>query len=129
MKINMKNKDQIKAALNDSQGRRKSFVLDYDDLVTITERAEDKISEIGIPVNHRARAEVTFRMAGPSAKSYKYTATVTVVTLTRGSQEWFLTNITTSDVYPATREVCDLKLTEPQKLMAVEKFKKELAWA
>tara|TARA_R110000787_G_scaffold3825_5_gene14689 strand:+ start:448 stop:846 length:399 start_codon:yes stop_codon:yes gene_type:complete len=106
MKINLKNGSQIDAALHAINGRSESFCYTTaDEIRALAIRADKTLADRGACKKHASGSILNACPAGPSAKSYKYRANATRVTLTRSAGGWYLTGVSMGTVYPRTREL------------------------
>ncbi|KQT12899.1 hypothetical protein ASG57_08070 [Bradyrhizobium sp. Leaf396] len=95
---------RLRAALNGANGKAQKHTAVVADILALSNRAERSLIAAGIPGRARAGAEVVWHAAGPMAKAYGYKMTRTYLTLTRGTRDWFLTEVKRVGVYPQQSE-------------------------
>ncbi len=97
---------EINVALDRVNGTATAFTIhSYADVHSVARRAEELLEARGVTMKNRIGTTVVYCPAGASAKSYKYTAITTVITLRRVADGWRLTDITRGSVYPKSPEV------------------------
>jgi len=112
MKINLKNKAKIEAALRAVNGNADAQTIScVAQLEEITERAERELIGRGVSKKERAGCGVEYVPRGPSS-GYKYSYVTTRVILTRGGKDWFLTECSRFEGWPGQREVFKLRVTD-----------------
>ena len=112
MKINLKNKAKIEAALKAVNGKADAQTIScVEQLEEITERAERELIGRGVSKKERAGCGVEYVPPGPS-NAYKYSYVTTRVILTRGGKDWFLTECSRLEGWPGQREVFRLRVTD-----------------
>jgi len=115
-KIASINSEKITDALRAVNGRASKYVIDdFAYVNAIAEDAEKDLAKATIPKADRSGARVSYAPGGPRAKSYGYSAKSTKVTIERGSRDWFLVAITSSDVYPGQNERTTISVTNKQR--------------
>jgi hypothetical protein len=114
MKINIKNRDKIQAALDSVNGRAVSHVMSASDVSDIAARADRKLSESGIPIKSRRGVRAQHVPAGPG-KSYarkgRHVVTNNVV-LERGASGWFLVSCERVEIWADASEKNRIILTD-----------------
>ena len=112
MKINLKSKNKILAALKAVNGKAEAqAICTVEQLCDIAERAERELKGRGISKEERKGCGVEHVPAGPSS-SYKYSYTTTQIILTRGGKDWFLTECSSFEGWPGQRETFSLRVTD-----------------
>jgi len=101
-------------AVADGNGRASRFVYSPEEVVDLARRAERRLERSGLPQSERVGFEATFEHEGPSAKSYKFTATGRSVTLRRAVKGWVLVSIDEIKAYPAQAERVSYRATPKQ---------------
>ena len=113
IKITKANQDRIEAELRAVNGRATSFtVRELHELGLVEQRAEDRLT--ALPKKDWVGVQAIYEPAGPSAKSYKYAALSTRVTIERRKSGWFLTDVKKAEVRPQEREMLALNITQAQ---------------
>ena len=112
MKINLRNKAKIEAALKAVNGKADAQTIScVEQLEEITERAERELIGRGVSKKERAGCGVEYVPRGPSS-GYKYSEVTTRVILTRGGKDWFLVECSRFEGWPGQREVFKLRVTD-----------------
>lgn len=78
-------------------------------------RAETSLIASGLPARDRSGSEVAWRGGGPSANAYTYKMLRTRITLTRGTESWFLTGLERVGVYPHQSELYRITISPAQR--------------
>ena len=113
IKITDTNATKIQDALEAVNGKAAAWtIMLFRDVERVAEKVEKKLASL--PKADRVGAVATFRPAGPTAKSYKYAARSTTITMERRATGWFLTDVIASDVYPKMAEALDVAITQEQ---------------
>jgi len=124
MKIEVckENMDKIIAALKGVNGEAKAHTyIAYDSIERMAERAESKL--LGLVNKRDAKGAVyVSRSGGKLPKSYNNSRLVTKVELTRGSSNWFITNVACTKAWNDEGKEY-LYLTPYQGEQAVKKFR------
>lgn len=107
----------IDAELNDVNGRAIAFTV-YAPMMVVeaARRAERYLADHGVPVSDRGGAKVSYRPAGPTAKSYQYGAVSTQIRLRRRSGTapvWYLDGVERVTVYPRNPERLAVEISDP----------------
>ncbi|MBB5046856.1 hypothetical protein HNR60_001605 [Rhodopseudomonas rhenobacensis] len=104
IRIDNDNTAALQAALDAVNGKASAFTLRYaSTLVHIAARATARLDRLAVPTAERAGTVVSYRTAGPSAKSYNggRSAIGTAVELTAGAGgQWYVTSVQRAEVYP-----------------------------
>ena len=112
MKINLKNRAKVEAALKAANGRASAQALTRAEHINaIAERAERVLTARGVSKKERAGCGVEYVPPGPS-NAYKYSYVTTRVILIRGGKDWFLTECSRFEGWPGQREVFKLRVTD-----------------
>ncbi len=116
IKITAKNFDKIEEALKAVNGRATSHAITTAHLIDcISEEAEKRLEDAGVPKAARAGCRLTHVPEGPWAKAYKYAARTTRVVLERRATGWFLVHIEQDEVYPREKQLFELCVTDEQR--------------
>jgi len=67
----------------------------------VAKMAEDQLAASGVPLAARAGCEIIATSGEVVANRYKNKRIATRVTLQRGSGAWYLTSVSTTEIYPA----------------------------
>ena len=122
VKIDSKNTDKIRAALDAVQGNANARILFAGFILDLAERGEDKLGDLNIPKKYREGASVTYYEGGlPNA--YKYKANTTLVRIERGKSAWYLVACNRVSVYPREKGRHDLTLTEKQLVIIMSGYR------
>lgn len=113
------NADAIVEALAKVNGRSSSFCVTRWSEVLETAKAAEK-ALAAIPAKARVGTIVSFRMAGPWANRYKYSANATCIRLERTSGGWYLADVMMSTVHPKEPALFKISIT-PQGRDAIVK--------
>lgn len=116
MRINLteQNEEKIEAKIAERMGRARSFVHTFHDASAACAEAEHRLGMISLPKNARRGCVLVHKLAGPSAKSYRYSAVASQLRFIRGPKSWFLVAIERSKFYPREPERVSLTLTDVQ---------------
>lgn len=115
IKVTDANEMRLKAALNGANGKAQKYTASPVDILALANRAERSLVAAGIPGHARAGAEVIWHAAGPVAKAYGYKMTRTYVALTRGTRDWFLTEVKRVGLYPQQSERYRISISTVQR--------------
>lgn len=108
----MKLASPVNAALAAVNGRATAFrVTAWGDVLALADRAEEALTKRGVPLVLLRGARLSYRCAGPAAGAYKYSTKASVLTLERGSAEWYLTSVSVDTVWPKTPESFRLQVS------------------
>jgi hypothetical protein len=121
-KIDVNNRKKICEALSFLHGKNKVNLLTFDDIILLTELAENKLDEMGISAKNRPGAEFYFQPSGPTSKSYKFSQPATSILIIRKSKNWFVAELKRIKIYPLSKKLSHLILTPTQKNLAVDNF-------
>lgn len=116
--INETNKDKIKAAIQEVEGKASARTIDYDDLVRATQRIEKKL---GIPKKYMEgiRYDVDLHAQNfPKAYKYKAESTQFVIEYLKG--KWRLVSIERAYTRTAGHDYKCLKMPEETKRAIIE---------
>ena len=91
----------VEAALKAANGKAAAqAITTFNEVLDVADEAERTLRGRGATLANIVGAEVAFTPAGPSAKSYKYAARSTRITLRRVADGWRLAKVEAVDVYP-----------------------------
>lgn len=123
IKITPDNKAKIDAALNESNGGAVTHTFTtYAEIERLSKNAEDRLSSLLPTKKSWSGAEWMKTSGGSVPNAYKYPRNVTSVKITRCASGWFLTGVSSRQMYgdaPSGR----LFLTVEQYALAVEKLR------
>ena len=88
-------------------------------------RAEMELQDLKLPKNKRIGAGFVFESGRKMPSSYKYRRIITRARLVRGAREWFVTEISTVEVWPSVGGGSLLILTQSQADCAIAEFKQK----
>jgi len=123
MKLKITALDAISTALAASSGRATSHTAKVGDIVAAATNAEAQLVSLGLSKTNRIGAVANYQSGGSVANSYKYSRTVSRVTLARSASGWFVTAICTADVYPSAKGGVYLTLSPEQDAAIVAKLR------
>jgi len=117
VKINVidKNLQKIQNALDHANGEAQKHTALPGDIFALANRAEESLIISGLPARNRLGSEVAWHASGASANAYGYRMLRTRVTLTRGSESWFLTTLERIGVYPRQSELYRITISSAQR--------------
>jgi hypothetical protein len=90
MKIKITDSKILKL-VDDTNGRKTAHTFDSDDVRSVGEWAESKLDSMELPKKHRTGVTLRIESSESVAGRYKYSRSGNVITLVRGSKDWFLT--------------------------------------
>jgi len=94
MKININDTSKIEAALEAVNGQSTAHTYTQARQLELEARhAEGLLQELGIPKGSRKGAVYVATSGGSVPNAYRYARQATSITLTRGTNEWFLTGV------------------------------------
>jgi hypothetical protein len=115
--------ETVKAELQSVNGRAKAFTIQtFEAVQAIAARAEEMLEERLVPPSYRAGCILTYRPAGPWASAYDHRARSTQITLKRGRDAWFLTNVERVLLRPGDNERERLAITGAARDAAVRRL-------
>jgi len=116
---------KIEEALQRVNGQATSHTYNSaSDILAIAKEAEERLDQLGLPKKDRAGAVAKKASGGKMPKSYKFRRAATMVEMTRGSRDWYLTYVLRTKIFPDNR--CghlSMMLTQEQDKIAVESFR------
>ena len=113
IKLNIQNNSAINAELLKINGRAESFTISCaKQILEAIKKAEEKLAVL--PKSQWQGIVFSYVPAGPTARSYKFNATSTVVRVERGASDWFLVAIGKVAVSPKERERLSIEITPDQ---------------
>jgi len=120
IKVEYKNSAAIETALRAVNGKRDShtFYLSHQ-IDRIAAEAEEKIAALSIAKKYRAGATYVAQSGEELPSAYKYAAATTTVTIARTSGGWYITDIKASTLYPRSKPVRSLHITQEQDAIAI----------
>jgi hypothetical protein len=124
IKISIENKDKIEQALKAINGNATEHTLTtFEEIVNVVSVTHHKIKALYIPYSKTSGISFVYGSGIPVANTYKYPRKTTVVTIQRGKAEWFLTNISETQLYPNQSGKRILKITPKHEKEAFKMFK------
>jgi len=84
--------EKVQAFLDEGQGRATARTLSPHDIETLAAYGEKRLEELGLAKSYRAGATAHYHPPRV-ANSYNYAAEGTYAVVTRGSSEWYLTDV------------------------------------
>jgi len=126
MKINISDKDAVRAALAAVNGKaeRHAYTLPSE-IAAVADDAERQLARLDVPKAARKGARYVSQSSGNLPKAYKYTAIGTVVTLERGASGWFLVDVAACDIWPGKAPFQRLTLTQDQDAIAIAAVRRQ----
>lgn len=99
IRIHEDNAEKIIAALkaaNVRDGVHK--YTEWQEIDYLAQQAENRLNSVSLPIKARSGATFTSTSGEKVANSYKYMRAATQVTITRGSKDWFLTDVQSTSI-------------------------------
>jgi len=125
MKINLSNTDRIEDALLKANGAAREYTFTTaEELRALAAEAERKLGALLTRYDLHRGARYCATSGAPVAKSYRKDRIATRVTLERGTEDWFLVDVTRVQLYPDQGGGRLLTLTPEQDQNAVERLRK-----
>jgi hypothetical protein len=123
IKINDTNREAITAALLAANGKATAHTFtSASEVVAAKNNAEAQLTALELNKGERAGV-VAYAVSGGSLQNaYKYSRTITRVTLLRGSSDWFLTDAKSYDSWQKKAGEVRVTLTCAQAASVVAKF-------
>ena len=113
VQIKPENGPEIKARLDDVNGRATSFTVStFAAVAEIAQLAEERIKVL--TVSSRPGVRATYTPAGPWARAYRYASASTRLCLERRRSGWVLTDVQRTEVYARTPKKLLLSVTPKQ---------------
>lgn len=123
IKISVQNAAAIEAALAGVNGRAAAHTfVAAEQVIRCAERAEAMLAALGLPAGARSGATSASVSGDALSRAYKYTRTITSITLTRGGTAWFLTDAAATVTWSREGSTTDVCLTESQAAHVTSKF-------
>ena len=130
MRIKITDTAAIDAALAAANGRAHTHTYtSAAQLAALADRAEARLSDLGVAKAKRKGARVTARSGDRLPNAYKYRVTRTSVTLERGASDWFVTRVETREHFVSEGSGMALVLTADQDAAAVAVFRAQYSTA
>lgn len=98
--LKVEQKDEIKGALEEVNGRASRWTADYADIVAMVKAADAQLDNAGLPASYRAGATAECFTSAPSAGSYSYAVKGNRILLRRFGKEWRVVGIESEYLYP-----------------------------
>lgn len=115
IKVADDNLTEIWDVLDETNGNAKKHVALPGDVFAVATKAEESLSSRGLTARERVGAQVVWHGAGASALAYRYKMVRTRITLTRGTKDWFLTDVKRVGVYPKQGEHYRISISPAQR--------------
>lgn len=110
--INVGDTLAVQVTLDSVNKRAKTFTIHSASEVSLLAQAAERLLEArGVTLANRVGTVLRSRPAGPTARSYDNSAISTLVTLKRGSRDWFLMDAERVTIHPKTKELFDLEVS------------------
>jgi hypothetical protein len=120
IKIEYKNYEVIVSALRAINGKKDSHTYTYGHQIEKSANdAELRLEALSIPKKSRIGAEYVTQSGEELPSAYKYGASTTTVTMVRKSGGWYITDIKSSTLYPRSKPVRSLRITQEQDAIAI----------
>jgi hypothetical protein len=119
IKVTDENLTKIWDALDRANGEARKNAALPGDIFALANRAEASLIASGLPTRGRSGCEVVWHAGGPSANAYSYKMLRTRITLTRGTESWFLTGLERIGVYPRQSELYRITISPAQRQRSV----------
>ena len=116
---------KLSHALALANGKCSAHVARLSDFSEATLQAEMELADLKLPKNKRIGAEFVFDSGRKLPSSYKYSRTITRARLVRGARGWFVTEISTVEVWPSVGGGSLLILTQSQADCVIAEFKEK----
>lgn len=113
----------IKNALAEVNGKATEHVATPQEIIDAAKDAEKQLEGFGISKRNRIGAEFVFMSGGSVSKSYKYQRTVNVITATRGGNDWFVTGIRKTTIWPQQSGSLKVGLNAEQERIALNQIR------
>jgi len=116
----IKNTAAITAALAKINGKADAHTYTWSGSVTrLAREAEAELEAAKLPKKHRAGASYVSESGSKLPAAYKREAITTVVTLHRGSADWYLVDVRRAGLWPGRTPSSSLVLTDKQDALAI----------
>ncbi len=113
IKITEQNLDAIQQALDAVNGRSLAHTYGAQDVLRLAQCAEAQLAKLKIATRARSGARLNATSGDKLPNSYKGRVNRTVVTLTRGARDWFLTGACMIGAWPDASRPRVLTITRP----------------
>jgi hypothetical protein len=104
IKINETNRQKIEDVLDRMQKGASARTQSFDSIETFAAEAEAHLDQFDVLKKLRPRISVTIADMVQAA-SYKYSYESTQITITRGSTDWFLTDVSRINGWPGNKDI------------------------
>ena len=115
IKVADNNLTKLWDALDQANGNAKKHVALPGDVFALATRAEQSLSNSGLPVRERVGTKVVWHGAGASVLAYRYKMARTCITLTRGAKDWFMTDVKRVGLHPKLGEHYRISISTAQR--------------
>ena len=124
IKISLENKIAIEKELRSINGNADCHTITtFEQVVNAVSEATHKMKALYIPYSKSSGVSFIYGSGNSVANTYKYPRKTTEITIQRGKSDWFLTNISSVELYPNQSGRRDLKITPEHEKKALEMFK------
>ncbi len=117
--------NKLSHALASANGKCTAHTARLSDFSEATLQAEMELADLKLPKKRRIGAEFIFESGSKLPSSYKYRRTITRARLVRGARNWFVSEISTVEVWPSVGGGSLLFLTQSQADCAIAEFKEK----
>ena len=124
IKINEQNRAAITAALVAANGRATAHTFNgATPIIEAAVAAEAKLELLGLPKSRRVGAIAKVSSGGSLPNAYKYQRVTTLVTIVRGSDAWFICEITTRESWDKKSGITRVSLDAAQDKFVTDLFR------
>lgn len=127
IKIVKGNEEQIESVLDSVQRNCNARTVSVKEVFEKAERAEKALARLGIPKTKRAGAIYRYCEGGAWAKSYKFAAGSTGITLKRNTLGWYLTGADRGTYYPGSGKFDAIRLSDAQNEIVMREVRRALS--
>jgi len=124
IKINEENRSAIHATLDIVNGGATAHTfIGATPIIQAAAKAEAKLELLGLNKSHREGAFATLISGDAIPKSYKYQRITSLVQITRGNKDWFMTFATASEDWNFSAGCMQISLTAAQDEIVTKAFR------
>jgi hypothetical protein len=126
IKVCPKNAQKIEDALLKTNGGARAYTITtFDKVEALAAQFELRLENAFLPLRYRAGAKAVVVSGGKVSNSYEFRRQATKIVLIRKSSAWYLNKIEVEKIYVEGGSK-SLTLTEEQKLLAIDRFLKQI---
>ncbi len=115
IKICATNSEKIRALLKAINGKAEEHTInDPESIWRYISQANWQLSALALHGRNQQGTKVSVLSGGSVANAYKYKRKVTMLTLYRGKNDWFITSISSAMLYPDNEGYSQLQITVEQ---------------